>query len=166
MRAAQFLRKLLALRRQSGKVKLSLLLVLLALWLGAGAAADALDWVKAVRTPTEYELTPGSFGAVRARQLEGLFALEEVVRITPQWPQEEETLSRATLEAPSYRVLCRGADISGVTRQRIEALGFSFKEEPAPPEAGEAFPFRLLSCGLALLSARALYKLGGIEATG
>ncbi len=170
MRWMHFLRGFLALRRQSDKVKLALLLYLLAAWLGVQAVGDILDYGKAAGKPVEYVLMPDASGAVLAAKLEALYKTEGIVSITPQWEEDAAERSRNTLEAPAYRVLCDTADLSGMTLHRAEALGFT----PAEAEAGEVQAlqaetlrirlfYSLLACGTSALAGWALYRLGKVE---
>jgi len=167
MNRMHFLRDFLALRRRSDKVKLALLLYILAAWLGVRAVGDIIDYVKAAGEPAEYVLMPDASGAVLAAKLEALYKTEGVVSITPQWEEDALEKSRNTLEAPAYRVLCGTADLSGITLHHAEALGFT----PADAGLQEAQAlqaeilrtrlfYSLLSCGTAALAGWALYRLG------
>lgn len=167
MRWTRFLRGFLALRRRSDKVKLALLLYLLAAWLGVRAVSDILDYGKAAGKPAEYVLIPDASGAVLAAKLEALYKTEGIVSITPQWEEDAADGGRNTLEAPAYRVLCGSADLSGATLHRAEALGFMLADDGS----GEAQALRaeilrtrllysLLACGTAALAGWAFYRLG------
>lgn len=153
----------LALRRRSDTVKVALMLYLLAVWLGAQSVGEAWEWLRIVREPAEYVVVPGASGAALSAKLEALFEMDEVVSITPQW--EDGDKSGNTLQAPAYRVLCREADLSGVTWHGMEALGFTLKD-PGVQELQELqvqllrvrIGYGFLACGLAFLAGWAMFK--------